>query len=65
MQLGGGLGYGLPIVVANAINFFLNLLHIDPVPPTGTIVALKDMATLIDRDDYWPKNDQQKPCNAQ
>lgn len=48
MQLGGGIGYAIPKVVAKVINFFLGLVHVDPVPASGFIVRLKDMIPLVD-----------------
>ncbi len=47
MQLGGGIGYSMPKVVAKVINFFLGLVHIDPVPAAGHIVRLKNMISLV------------------
>lgn len=48
MQLGGGIGYAIPKVVAKVINFFLGLVHVSPVPASGFIVRLKDMISLVD-----------------
>ena len=47
MQLGGGIGYAMPKVVAKAINFFLGLVHINPVPEYGYIVRLKNNIPLV------------------
>lgn len=47
MQLGGGIGYGMPKIVAKAINFFLGLVHIKPVPDYGYIVKLKNNIPLV------------------
>jgi hypothetical protein len=56
MQLGGGIGYAMPKVVAKVLNFFLGLVHIDPVPASGYIVRLKDNIPLVDlRDEIPPK----------
>lgn len=38
MQLGGGIGFAMPKVVATVIDFFLGLVHIQPVPSSGYIV---------------------------
>ncbi|HJU07842.1 MAG TPA: hypothetical protein VJ727_05100 [Rhodanobacteraceae bacterium] len=48
MQLGGGIGYAMPKIVAKAINFFLGLVHITPVPEYGYIVKLKNNIPLVD-----------------
>jgi hypothetical protein len=47
MQLGGGIGYAMPKVVAKAINFFLGLVHINPVPEYGYVVKLKNNIPLV------------------
>ena len=47
MELGGGIGYAMPKVVASVLNFFLDLVHIDPVPASGYIVRLKDNVKLV------------------
>jgi len=47
MQLGGGIGYAMPKVVAKAINFFLGLVHVAPVPSSGFIVRLKNNIPLV------------------
>lgn len=64
MDLGGGVGYSMPRVVAQVINFFLGLVHIKPIPASGSIVALKQMKRLITKDDYWPQIADQRPCNG-
>lgn len=48
MQVGGGIGWAMPKVVAKAINFFLGLVHINPVPDYGYIVRLKNNLPLVD-----------------
>ncbi len=48
MQLGGGIGYAMPKVVAKVINFFLGLVLIDPVPSASYIVKLKNNIPLVD-----------------
>lgn len=48
MQLGGGIGWAMPKVVAKVINFFLGLVHINPVPDYGYIVRLKNNVPLVD-----------------
>lgn len=48
MQLGGGIGYAMPKVVATVLNFFLGLVHISPVPASSYIVRLKNDIPLVD-----------------
>lgn len=47
MQLGGGIGFAMPKVVAAVINFFLGLVHVQPVPSSGYIVKLKNNIPLV------------------
>ena len=54
MQLSGGIGFSMPKVVAKVINFFLSLVHVAPVPASGTIVALKNPVILVNRTDQIP-----------
>ncbi|MEO6926084.1 MAG: hypothetical protein ABI129_05380 [Rhodanobacter sp.] len=55
MQLGGGIGFAMPKVVATVINFFLGLVHVQPVPSSGYIVKLKNNISLVDLRDEIPE----------
>jgi hypothetical protein len=54
MQLGAGIGYSMPKVVASVINAFLSLFHAKPVPPWGSIVNLPHRADLFNHRDQIP-----------
>ncbi len=54
MQLGAGIGYSMPTVVASVINGFLNDFHGPPVPPWGGIVNPPHRTALFDHVDQIP-----------
>lgn len=54
MELRGGIGYSMPKVVSDVINFFLGLVKIEPVPASGHIVALKDPVNLVNLKEQIP-----------
>jgi hypothetical protein len=47
MEMGGGIGWSIPKVVAKVINFFLDLVKIDPIPSSGYIVKLPKNISLV------------------
>jgi hypothetical protein len=56
IQLGAGIGYSMPKVVASVINAILGLFHAKPIPPWGSIVALPKRVDLVGRRDSMPAN---------
>lgn len=56
IQLGAGIGYSMPKVVATVINAILGLFHAKPIPSWGSIVALPKRVDLVDRRDSIPGN---------
>ena len=48
LQLGGGIGYRMPQVVASIINAVLSLFGAKPIPASGSFVNLPERATLLD-----------------
>ncbi len=49
IQLGAGIGYSMPKVVASVINAVLGLFGAKPIPSSGTIVALPNRVVLWDQ----------------
>lgn len=41
MVINGGIGYALPKIVIDAVNFFLNLVHAAPIATNGTLAQFK------------------------
>jgi hypothetical protein len=56
IQLGAGIGYSMPKVVATVINAILGLFHAKPIPSWGSIVALPKRVDLVGRRDSIPAN---------
>ena len=54
MVVSGGIGYGLPKVVVKVVNFFLGLLHANPIAESGVIVTLPAQAPLINKKESIP-----------
>jgi hypothetical protein len=54
MQLGAGIGYSMPKVVASVINAILSLFGAKPIPATGSLVNLPKRVVLIDHKDQIP-----------
>jgi hypothetical protein len=54
MIVGGGIGYGLPKVVVKVVNFFLGLVHADPIAESGVIVTLPAQAPLVNKRESMP-----------
>jgi hypothetical protein len=54
MVVGGGIGYGLPKVVVKVVNFFLGLIHAEPIAESGVIVTLPAQAPLINKKESIP-----------
>src|SRR5262249_31969419 len=54
IAISGGIGYGIPNIVAKVINFFLGLFHVAPVPATGNIVNLPNRTSILDHMDQMP-----------
>ncbi len=42
MQVNGGIGYALPKIVVDAVNFFLNLVHVTPIATNGSLAQFKE-----------------------
>jgi hypothetical protein len=55
LQLGAGIGYSMPKVVASIINAVLSLFGAKPVPAWGSIVSLPKRVPLIDHLDQLPE----------
>jgi hypothetical protein len=47
MVVTGGIGYGLPKIIVKVVNFFLGLVHADPISESGTIAELPRQDPLI------------------
>ncbi len=47
MVVTGGIGYGLPKIIVKVVNFFLGLVHADPIAESGTIAELPKQPPLI------------------
>jgi len=47
MVVTGGIGYGLPKIIVKVVNFFLGLVHADPISESGTIAELPPQDPLI------------------
>ncbi len=56
MVVNGGIGYGLPKIVVKVVNFFLGLLHADPISESGTIASLPKQKPLIDINNSMPSH---------
>lgn len=54
MSLGAGIGYSMPKVVANVINTILGWFGAKPIKSSGSIIALPQRKTLIERRDEMP-----------
>ena len=54
MSLGAGIGYSMPRVVASVINTVLSWFGAARIKSTGTIIALPQRQTLVDRRDEIP-----------
>ncbi len=54
VQLGAGIGYSMPKVVASVINAILGLFGAKPIPSWGSIVALPKRVDLVGRRDSMP-----------
>ena len=54
VQLGAGIGYSMPKIVANVINAILGLFGAKPIPSWGSIVALPKRVDLVGRRDSMP-----------
>jgi len=54
IQLGAGIGYSMPKVVASVINAVLGLFGAKPIPPWGSIVALPKRVEIVGRRDSMP-----------
>jgi hypothetical protein len=54
VQLGAGIGYSMPKVVASVINAVLGLFGAKPIPPWGSIVALPKRVDVVGRRDSMP-----------
>ena len=54
VQLGAGIGYSMPKVVASVINAVLGLFGAKPIPPWGSIVALPKRVEIVGRRDSEP-----------
>ncbi len=54
MGVYAGIGWSIPKVVQGIINFFLNLVHVKPVPASGDIARMKEQVVLVDRRDETP-----------
>jgi len=54
IQLGAGIGYSMPKVVATVINAILGLFGAKPIPSWGSIVALPKRVDLVGRRDSMP-----------
>jgi hypothetical protein len=54
MSLGAGIGYSMPRVVAAVINTVLGWFGAAPIKASGSIVALPNRLTLLDRRDEIP-----------
>jgi|SRR5579859_457445 len=54
MGVYAGIGWSIPKVVQGIINFFLNLVHVKPVPASGDIARMKEQVVLADRRDDTP-----------
>jgi len=54
IQLGAGIGYSMPKVVASVINAILGLFGAKPIPAWGSIVALPKRVDLVARRDSMP-----------
>jgi hypothetical protein len=54
IQLGAGIGYSMPKVVASVINAILGLFGAKPIPSWGSIVALPKRVDLVARRDSMP-----------
>ena len=42
MQVNGGIGYALPKIVVDAVNFFLKLVNATPISANGTLAKFKE-----------------------
>jgi hypothetical protein len=54
MQVYAGIGWSIPKVVASVVNFFLSLVHVNPIPASGDIARMKNTLPLMDRKDELP-----------
>ena len=54
IQLGAGIGYSMPKIVASVINAVLGLFGAKPIPSWGSIVALPKRVDLVGRRDSMP-----------
>ena len=54
IQLGAGIGYSMPKIVANVINAVLGLFGAKPIPSWGSIVALPKRVDIVARRDSMP-----------
>jgi hypothetical protein len=54
IQLGAGIGYSMPKVVASVINAILGLFGAKPIPSWGSIVSLPKRVDLVGRRDSMP-----------
>jgi hypothetical protein len=54
VQLGAGIGYSMPKVVASVINAVLGFFGAKPIPPWGSIVALPKRVEIVGRRDSMP-----------
>ncbi len=46
MQVNGGIGYALPKIVVDAVNFFLKLVRAAPISTNGTLAKFKEPFTV-------------------
>ena len=49
-----GIGWSMPQVVTSIVNFFLNLVHVKPIPASGDVARMKEPKVLADRRDMTP-----------
>lgn len=54
VQLGAGIGYSMPKIVASVINAVLGLFGAKPIPSWGSIVALPKRVDIVGRRDSEP-----------
>lgn len=54
MNVYAGIGWSMPQVVTSIVNFFLNLVHVKPIPASGDVARMKEPKVLADRRDMTP-----------
>ncbi|MGH9410316.1 MAG: hypothetical protein ACRD1V_12780, partial [Vicinamibacterales bacterium] len=55
MQIDGGIGYALPKVVVDVVNFFLKLANAAPIPASGTIAKFNAPYQVMNEPFQLPK----------